>query len=114
VLCKRTTVFAVQLQVNDRPPKIPRSGIAHREQGIPGNPLSLKLQYRRKFPKILRIYHLIFPHNAILDVDDVDKKYERRRGATLPAASILENSNKLHFDFQFLEFPHANRKLFSD
>ena len=56
------------------------------------------------------------------DVEE-DEKYERRHGASLLACSILKDyntvlrnniSNKLHFDFQFLEFRHDNRKLFPD
>jgi len=53
---------------------------------------------------------------------EVDEKYERRRGTSLPTSSILKNmiqyfetiSNKLHFDFQFLEIRHDNPKLFPD
>ena len=37
---------------------------------------------------------------ARLDVD-TDEKYERRRGASLPASSILKNYNTVLFDKNF-------------
>ena len=65
-----------------------------------------------------------FSRFVFLQIDvDADEKYERRRGASMPASSIFKNwntvlhkliSNNLHFDFQFLEFRHDSRKLFPD
>ena len=56
--------------------------------------------------------------SVLLDID-VDGMYECRRVASLPASSILQwydsletITSKCHFDLQFLEFRHDNRRLF--